>query len=82
MNDGVSRKDDLVLSRAVVERRHVVRVIEAKLRPHGDNFVRPPRDADGVLGVLRGKAGATADLSFMYSFRTVRNAAGAIRNRV
>ena len=61
MNDEVHRSDELVSSRAIIERGRVVRVIEAQLGPQRNDFVRPPRHAYRMLRIFRCVAGAAAD---------------------
>ena len=66
----------------VIVRSIIVRMVESELGANGDEFVRPPGNADGMFGILCGKAGPAPTLSLKYSFRTVKNALGAIRNIV
>ena len=67
---------------SVVKGSLSVRVVKSKLGTNGDELVRPPGNADGMLGILGGKPGPAPTLSLKYSFRTVKNALGAIRNIV
>ena len=82
MEDYIRGKDELVVPCTIVIRSRSVGMIKSKLGAYGNYLVRPPGDADGMLGIVRGKAGPAADSSLIYSLRTVRNVFRASRNMV
>jgi len=62
MKDHVGREDELIMLGAIVVRPSSVRMIVAKLRADGNEFIGPPRDADCMLGIIRGEASAAPNL--------------------
>src|SRR5260370_19248409 len=60
MEDYISHEGELVLTRSIIIRGHIVRMIVSKFGTDGDEFVGPPGKTDGMLCVLCRKAGAAA----------------------
>jgi len=57
-------------------------MIETQFGSERNDLIGPPCDADGMLRVFRRVTGATANDVVENSFRTVKNADGAILNIV
>src|ERR1700736_813851 len=64
VEDHVGDKSELVVTRSIIIRGDVVRMIVSKFRTNSHEFVRPPRDTDGMLRVLRSEARAATNLVF------------------
>jgi len=62
MDNHVSGKDKLIVLRPIIVRPFSIGMIVPKLRADRNKLVRPPGDADGMLGIICSKASATADL--------------------
>ena len=62
VEDYVCGKNELAVLRSVVVRPFIVRMIVAKLGTYGNDFIGPPGNAYGMLGILSREASPTANL--------------------
>src|SRR6516165_1423853 len=57
----VGSKSELIMPSSVVVYPFSIRMIVTKLGAYGNKLVGPPGDADGMLGIVRGKASPATD---------------------
>jgi hypothetical protein len=62
VEDHVGGKSELIMPGSVAVYPFCIRMIITKFGAYGYKLVGPPSDADGMLGIVRGEAGPTADL--------------------
>src|ERR1700720_4468834 len=53
----VGNERELIMPGSVIVRAIIVRMVESELGANSDEFIRPPSHADGMFGILCGKAG-------------------------
>ena len=82
MEDYIRNERELTVIPAQIVSGHVVGMVEPEFRANRDQFVRPPGNSNRMFGILRRKSSTASYLSFIYSFRTVKNVFPANRNIV
>src|SRR4029077_14084605 len=53
----VGNERELIMPGSVIVRAIIVRMVESELGANSNKFIRPPSNADGMFGILCGKAG-------------------------